>query len=59
MNDSNIDDDFDEIDTPQVDEHEYEISVTSNRPINWHRVELMKEIMALKKQLSDYDDFIK
>jgi len=59
MSDSNIDDDLDEKDTPLVDEHEYEISAPSNRPINWHRVELLKEKMALKKQLSDYDDFIK
>lgn len=40
-----------------IDEHEYEISSTSNRKINWRRIELVKEQQWLKKQLEDYDDW--
>ena len=40
-----------------IDEHEYEINSTSNRKINWRRVDLVKEKQWLKKQLEDYDDW--
>jgi len=41
----------------QEDEHEYEISATSGRSINWRRVELVKEKMLLEKELSEKDNW--
>lgn len=52
------DNDYDADGLVEVDEHEYEISTTSNRPINWRRIELLREQMELKKQIDDYDDLM-
>ena len=57
MNDNN-DNDIDAGDFNEIDEHEYEISATSNRPINWRRIELLREQLELKKQIDDYDDLM-
>ena len=48
---------FSEEETDFIDEHEYEINSTSNRKINWRRIELVKEQQWLKKQLEDYNDW--
>lgn len=48
---------FSEEETDFIDEHEYEINSTSNRKINWRRIELVKEQQWLRKQLEDYDDW--
>jgi len=52
--DDDIEIDFDE---NSIDEHEYEISATSNRPISWRRIEMMKEDMWLRQQLEDMSDW--
>ena len=50
------DNDFDADGLVEIDEHE--ISTTSNRPINWRRIELLREQMELKKQIDGYDDLM-
>ena len=60
MNDEDdyMDDDLEiEFDADSIDEHEYEISATSNRPISWRRIEMMKEDMWLRQQLEDMSDW--
>ena len=52
------DDDSDDFFAEEIDEHEYEISATSKRPINWRRIELFKENKWLKEQLSDFNDWV-
>jgi hypothetical protein len=52
------DNDFDADGLVEIDEHEYEISTNSNRPIHWRRIELLREQMELKKQIDDYDDLM-
>ena len=42
------DDDSDDFFAEEIDEHEYEISATSKRPINWRRIELFKENKTAK-----------
>ena len=54
QNDDFLDDD--EIDS-DIDEHEYEITAASSRTINWRRIELVKEKMWLKEQISDLSDW--
>jgi hypothetical protein len=39
------------------DEHEFEIRTPGGRPINWRRIELIREKQWLKKQLDDYDSW--
>jgi hypothetical protein len=51
-----LDFDGDEDDT-EIDAHEYEISSTGSRTINWRRIESMKEKFLLKKQIEDYGDW--
>jgi uncharacterized protein YdcH (DUF465 family) len=55
---SKVEDDFldDELDD-EIDEHEYEITAASSRTINWRRIELVKEKMWLKEQISDLNDW--
>jgi len=54
--DDDFDDDFDgDID---VDPHEYEIEATSNRRVNWRRIERLREHRMLKNQLTDFDDYL-
>jgi len=51
--------DFDgDEDGDEIDEHEYEVSSTGNRTINWRRIESMKEKFLLKKQIEDYGDWL-
>ena len=60
MNDEDdyLDDDIEgKFEDGPIDEHEYEISATSNRPISWRRIEMMKEDMWLKEQLDDMSDW--
>jgi len=60
MNDEDdyMDDDLEiDFDADSIDEHEYEISATSNRPISWRRIEMMKEHMWLREQLEDMSDW--
>jgi len=45
----------DGIELEEIDEHEYEISATS-RPINWRRIELIKEKMWLQQQTDYFDE---
>jgi len=60
MNEKNTenDNDFNVDGFVEIDGHEYEISATSNRPINWRRIEMLREQLELKKQIDDYDDLM-
>ncbi len=51
-----MDDVFDAEDAS--DEPVAEIVVVRNQPINWRRIELAKEKIRLRKELSDYDDML-
>ena len=58
MKDKGEDLDFDgDDDDTEIDAHEYEISSTRSRTINWRRIESMKEKILLKKQIEDYGDW--
>ncbi len=52
-NDDFLDDEFDD----EIDEHEYEITAGDSRTINWRRIELVKEKLWLKEQISDLSDW--
>lgn len=56
MKDDDMDDAFEIEDSG--DEPEVDIAATRNRPINWRRIELAREKMRLRKELSDYDDML-
>ena len=56
MKDDETDDAFEiegESEAPEV-----EIAAARNQPINWRRIELAKEKIRLRKELSDYDDML-
>jgi len=59
MNDDDDDDFFEseDGDTEEVDDQELESSAAGKRSINWRRIELLKEKMWLKQQITDYDDW--
>lgn len=44
-------------DSDSVDEEGFKTSSNSTRPIDWSRIELLKEKMWLKQQIADYDDW--
>lgn len=54
MKDDDMDDVFDSEDGG--DEPEVDLAAASNRPLNWRRIELAKEKIRLRKELSDFDD---
>jgi hypothetical protein len=56
MKDDDMDDVFDAED--EGDEPVVEIGAIRNKPINWRRIELAKEKIRLRKELSDYDDML-
>jgi hypothetical protein len=56
MKSDDMDDVFDAEDAS--DEPVTEIAVARNQPINWRRIELAKEKIRLRKELSDYDDML-
>jgi hypothetical protein len=56
MKDDDMDDIFDGED--EVEDTEAELAAARNRPINWRRIELAKEKIRLRKELSDYDDML-
>jgi hypothetical protein len=56
MKDDDMDDVFDSED--DGDEPEVDIAAARNRPINWRRIELAKEKIRLRRELSDYDDML-
>lgn len=56
MKDDDMDDAFEIEDSG--DEPEVDIAANRNRPINWRRIELAREKMRLRKELSDYDDML-
>jgi len=56
MKDDDMDDAFDVED--DGDEPDVEAAANRNRPINWRRIELAKEKIRLRKELSDYDDML-
>lgn len=56
MKDDDMDDVFDAED--EGDAPDVEIAAARNRPINWRRIELAKEKIRLRKELSDYDDML-
>lgn len=56
MKDDDMDDVFDSEDGG--DEPEVDIAAVPNRPINWRRIELAKEKIRLRKELSDFDDML-
>lgn len=56
MKDDDMDDVFDGEDDGE--DTEAALAAARNRPINWRRIELAKEKIRLRKELSDYDDML-
>jgi hypothetical protein len=56
MKNDDMDDAFETDDAGN--EPDVDIAAARNRPINWRRIELAKEKIRLRKELSDYDDML-
>ena len=50
-----LDDFFD--DGEEIDEEEYATTSSRSRPINWRKIEMVKEQRWLKQQLEDFQDW--